>query len=111
MQVSFASQKLQKLCNSQSRMNAKLGKICAERLQRRLDELGAAACLEDLRHLPQARCHELTGDYQGKLAVDLEHPLRLIFQPDHDPRPEKTDGGLDWENVTAVLILEMTDYH
>ena len=67
--------------------------------------------LEDLRNLPQARCHELTGDYRGMLAVDLEQPKRLIFQPDHNPRPEKDDGGLDWEQVTAVVILAIADYH
>ena len=74
-------------------------------------ELGAATTLEDMRLLPGARCHELTGDRKGQLAVDLVHPLRLVFEPDHDPQPEKADGGLDWIAVTKVVIVEIVDYH
>ena len=48
---------------------------------------------------------------RGMRAVDLEHPKRLVFEPDHDPRPEKDDGGLDWHKVTAVRICEIIDYH
>ena len=111
MQISFATQKLQKICNNDKKMRGEFGVIGSERLRRRLDELLAAECLEDLRNLPQSRCHELTGDMKGMLAVDLEHPKRLVFEPDHDPRPEKEDGGLDWQKVTAVRICEIIDYH
>jgi hypothetical protein len=64
-----------------------------------------------LAELPQARCHELTGDRKGSLAVDVEHPKRLIFEPDHNPRPEKADGGLDWRQVTKIRVLAIEDYH
>ena len=111
MQISFATQKLQKICGNDKKMRGELGVIGAQRLRSRLTELHAATCLEDLRFLPQARCHELTGDLKGKLAVDLEQPKRLIFEPDHDPRPVKEDGGLIWQQVTAVLICEIIDYH
>ena len=111
MEIRFATQKLQKICNNEKKLRGSLGPNCAERMLRRLAELSAADTLEDLRFVPQARCHELTGDFQGMLAVDLEHPKRLIFEPDHDPRPEKEDGGLDWSAVTAVRILEIVDYH
>jgi len=29
--------------------------------------------------------HPLTGDLKGTFSLDLEHPLRLLFEPDHDP--------------------------
>jgi hypothetical protein len=29
----------------------------------------------------------------------------------HDPAPVKTDGTLDWEAVTAIEIIEITDTH
>jgi len=38
------------------------------------------------------------------LSVDLDHPHRLIFLPDHDPVPLLPDGGLDWSRVTAIMI-------
>lgn len=64
-----------------------------------------------MRFLPAARCHELKGDRKGSLAVDLHGGLRLVFQPDHDPSPTRADGGLDWDQVTAILITAITDYH
>ena len=111
MEISFASSKLAKLCNSQQEMRGKLGPQCAERLQQRLEELRAAATLEDMRSLPGARCHELTQDRKGQLAVDLVHPRRLVFELANDPVPTKADGGLDWSKVTEIVILEVVDYH
>lgn len=76
-----------------------------------MDELLAASNLEEMRSLPQARCHELRGDRDGQLSLDLDHPYRLIIQPANDPIPLKPDGGLDWAQVTAVLIVEVADTH
>ncbi len=83
----------------------------ARRLQQRLMELNAADTLADISHLPPARCHELTGDRAGQYSVDLAHPYRLIFISDHEPVPEKPDGGLDKAKVTKVLVLEVCDTH
>ena len=43
--------------------------------------------------------------------MDLDHPYRLIFKPDHQPLPRKDDGGLDWDQVTKVLVTEVVDTH
>ena len=83
----------------------------AKCLRARLDELHDADALEDLRHLPQARCHEMTDDRKGQLSFDLQQPYRLICVPADDPIPRKPDGGLDWPRVTAVEVLEITDTH
>ena len=88
-----------------------MGPRMAEKLQQRLSELAAVETLEDMRCLPGARCHELTGELEGALAVDLVHPYRLLFTPDHDPIPQKEDGGLDWTSVTAICIVDYVDYH
>lgn len=92
-------------------MRARFGKPLAERLQQRLAELKAAETLEDIRRLPSARCHELSQNRQGQLAVDVVHPKRLIFKPDHNPVPWKPDGGLDWSRVTRIRVIEIIDYH
>lgn len=110
MEVAFA-RKVAKICNQEKEMRAKLGDRNAELLKRRLAELKASDALEDFRKLPAARCHELKGDRKGELAIDLVHPKRLIFIPDHEPIPTKPDGGLDWSAVTSVLITEIVDYH
>jgi len=63
-----------------------------------------------MRTLPGARCHELKGNRAGQLAVSLDHPGRLIFEPTK-PVPRREDGGLDWTRVTAIEVIEIVDYH
>ncbi|MGD8453009.1 MAG: type II toxin-antitoxin system RelE/ParE family toxin [Phycisphaerae bacterium] len=111
MEVSFASRSMQKVCSIAKEAHRKWGSAVARRLQQRLMELRAAETLADISHLPPARCHELTGDRAGQISVDLAHPYRLIFVPDHDPVPQKPDGGLDRASVTKVLVLEVCDPH
>jgi plasmid maintenance system killer protein len=111
LDICFRTAKFRKhtdtLADAQREWGERRGKL----LRRRLDELAGAADLEVMRKLPGARCHELTGNLKGKLAVDLDHPYRLLFAPAHNPVPRKADGGLDWAKVTAITILEILDYH
>lgn len=111
MEIGFSSRRVEKLCTSAKEMRSKLGDRTAKLLQQRLSEMKAAVNLDDLSTLPGARCHELKGDRQGQLAVDLGHPKRLVFEVADDPRPRKPDGGLDWTRVTQVAVLEIVDYH
>jgi len=109
--ILFQDQKLAKVCNSESQLVRKYGQECAKLLRRRLDEFRAADNLNVLRSLPQARCHELKGNREGTLAVDLKHPYRLIFEPANNPIPRKPDGGLDWTGITTIRVLTVEDYH
>jgi len=111
MEIGFSKAKLAKLCNSESKLRGEYGPRMALLIQLRLIELHDAEDLSVMRSLPGPRCHELTQDRDGQLAVDLVHPYRLIFRPDHDPLPLKDDGGLDWSQVTRIEIVEITDYH
>ena len=81
------------------------------KLQQRLMELKAAPCLDDISKVPPPRCHPLSGDRDGQLSVDLEHPYRLLFIPANDPIPVTQNGGLDWTKVTEIDIIEITDTH
>lgn len=92
-------------------MRGKLGPRMADKLQLRLTQLSAVESLEDMRLIPGARCHELVGNLDGWIAVDLVHPDRLVFLPANDPLPKKDDGGLDWSVVTAICIEGIGDYH
>lgn len=83
----------------------------ARRLATRLQELEAAASLADMRALPQARAHELTGDRDEQISLDLDHPRRLILSVANDPIPRSAEGGLDWGQITAVVVEEITDTH
>jgi proteic killer suppression protein len=109
--VYFRTSKFRKHTETIASAQREWGERRGKLLRRRLDELAAAPTLATLRKLPCARCHELTGNLKGKLAVDLDHPYRLLFEPAHDSVPRKPDGGLDWTQVTAITVLEIIDYH
>jgi plasmid maintenance system killer protein len=111
MIIIFKTTKLRKELNEDRLMVKKHGNQRARLLKQRLAELRAANKLEDLRNLPQARCHELKHDRKGQLSVDLDGPYRLLFQPENNPIPKKPDGGLDWAGVTEVMILGVEDTH
>lgn len=110
MEVTFARSKEHKLCNSASKLRGEYGPRMAELIQERLASLVAAESLAVLRNLP-GRCHELTGDLKGYLALDLVHPNRLVFRPTEDPLPELKGGGLDWDGVHGVEVWRIGDYH
>jgi proteic killer suppression protein len=107
----FSNNKLKKTCSEEKQGIKDLGPVCAKRLRQRLEDLAAAETLADMGHLPPARCHALDGKRAGQFAVDLAHPHRLIFRPDHDPPPRKEDGGWELEAITRIEILEIVDYH
>jgi len=110
LDIGFESDKLRDEFNNQKLLIRRRGQRRAKKIRQRLDDLRAASTLEDMRILP-GRCHELKGNLKGMLAVDLDHPYRLVFKPAHDPLPRKPDGGLDWKLITAVVIIDVEDYH
>jgi plasmid maintenance system killer protein len=110
MDIWFSSEKLSKQCNDSRLLVREMGADRAKRIRRRLDDLKAAPCLEDMRNLP-GRLHELTKNCAGQLSLDLDHPYRLLFIPKHDPVPKKPDGGMNWSEVTAIEIIGIVDTH
>lgn len=111
MEVIFNSRKMQKICASERGMKRECGPVRAKILARRLQQLQAVDNLADLKALPQVNCHELSGNRKGQLTVDLDQPYRLAIEPLDDPVPRQDDGGLDWEAVTGVVVLEIFDPH
>lgn len=110
MEISFKSRKLEKQLTDPKEISKSFGQM-ARRVNQRFKELGAADNLAIMRTILAARCHELTGDRKGELAVDVSGNYRIIFEPNHDPIPRKDDGGLNWEEVTKIQINEFEDYH
>ncbi len=106
----FKNSKFQRDCNDQKLLKKNHGADRAKRIRRRLDQLRDANVLEDMRNLP-GRCHELLQDRAGQLSLDLDHPYQLIFEPANEPIPRKPDGGIDWNQVTSVIILGVEDTH
>lgn len=111
MQVTFADRRLARWCSSPHDMTRKWGPENARRLAARLKELKGADTLEDMRTLPQARAHELTGNSRGQISLDLSQPYRLIVTPTDPDSARRPDGGLDWSQVEAVVVEEVVDTH
>ena len=113
MDIDFEGQQLEKDCNDERRMQKRYGAKRAKLLKRRLVQLRAAPTLATF-HPPYsgpARCHELKGNLKGILSVDLDHPYRLFFKPAHNPLPQRAEGGIDWDKITAIVILGVEDTH
>ncbi|WP_018947770.1 hypothetical protein [Thioalkalivibrio sp. AKL17] len=113
MEVAFKTKRLRKQLSEARQLQKIHGERRARLLQRRLVVLQAAQSLADFcpPFSGAERCHELTGNRRGQLSMDLDHPWRLIFCPDHDPLPCSEEGGLDWAGVTAIRILAVEDTH
>ncbi len=110
MEISYKSRKLEKQLTDPKEMARSFGQL-ARKVKQRLMDLKGADNLGIMRTILAARCHELTGDRKGELAVDVSGNYRLIFEPHHEPVPKKNDGGLNWDEVTKIRIKEIEDYH
>lgn len=110
MEITYSSNKLKKQLTDAKEMSKAFGQL-ARKINQRHSELKSADTLAIMRLFPAARCHELTANLTSCLAVDVSGNYRLIFRPNHDPLPLKEDGGLNWEEVTAITIEEIEDYH
>jgi proteic killer suppression protein len=111
MEVAYRTKKLAKTAATLKDLIKSFGAVGGKKFAQRLSEFAAAQCLEDLRHLPGPRIHELKGNRKGQFSADLKHPYRLIFTPNDDPPATKEDGGWDWQRITIIEILEVADTH
>ncbi len=77
----------------------------------RMSVLRNARTLELVPKTPPDRCHQLKGRRKGQFAVDIDESRRLVFKPNHERTPRLDDGSIDLNGVTAIKVLDVTDYH
>lgn len=111
MEISFKSRKLKETCNSAVKLQAAYGKKNSRKIEVRLAILRAANNLNLVPTSKPCRRHQLKGNRKNQFVVDVEHPFRIIFEPNHNPLPLKEDEGIDLTQVTAIRILSIEDYH
>ena len=104
MRVTFSSFRLAKVCANEKALVRRFGPPAARKVLARLSDLKVADTLEDMRYYP-GRCHEMTGDRSGELAIVLHGGLRLTLRPEGEVN-KRSGGGLEWSSVTEVV-----DYH
>lgn len=103
MHITYKTKSLEKECLDISKATRSYGINCARILHRRIREIKASESIEEMINYKIGRCHALKGNYDGKYALDLEHPFRLIFE-----RIKSSDTICD---IQIVLLLEVKDYH
>lgn len=96
---------------SESSLQRAYGARRARSIIARLLVLRRADTLSEISTYPPERRHQLTGNRAGQFAVDIDHQMRLIFIPAHDPIPLRPDGGIDTGQITAIIITAVLDYH
>lgn len=108
MRISYQDRSLEKLCLQQRIAQKKLGNPCATKLRNRIADLDAA---DNPTVLPAGKPHPLKGDRAGQFSVSLANGICLCFEPQENPPPKKQDGGIDWRQVTSIVIVFIGDYH
>ncbi len=111
MDVVFKTSKLAKIFNSGKALQKEYGPRMARVIMIRMAVLRNARSLSQVPTTPPERRHLLTGEHRDHYAVDLVHPRRLIFRPAEEPAPRRQDGGIDTDEVTAVQVVGVVDYH
>lgn len=111
VEVSFKTKKLAKVLNSTSAIRRTYGTRMERDIATRLALLRNAPALSRVPIVPPERLHRLKGHRKNQFAVDLTHPYRLVFVPDHKPLPLREGGGIDLTRVTSIMVVEIVDYH
>jgi proteic killer suppression protein len=109
LDIYFKDRKLSEALSNSKACKKAFGDKRSRKIQQRLLELKAAACLAHMYRLPQAQCHPLKGNRKGQFAVSVSGNYRLIFAPNQDLR--KTDRSFDIEQITEIVIIGIEDYH
>ena len=111
MEITFRTRRLERTFSSDRELRREYGTAMAERIQSRIAVLRRVNSLTDLPTEPPTRRHLLSGARSGQYAIDLVHPYRLILEPNHHPVPRRADGGIDTDQGTAIIVMEVVDYH
>lgn len=98
MDITYKSNKLEKVCTDAKVAERSYGKEMAEKIQMRIDELVAADTIEMMIQFHIGRCHPLTNNRKRQYAMDLVHPYRLVFEKHGN-------------EIQIAHILEIVDYH
>jgi len=110
VEIVFRTKKLAQTFNSASALRKTYGERMARTIMMRLAVLRDASNLSIVPVLPPNRRHQLQGKRAGQYAVDLIHPYRLIFEP-ADILARKVGSEENTDEVTAITIIEVIDYH
>ncbi|KNZ70222.1 hypothetical protein Tfer_1098 [Thermincola ferriacetica] len=109
MYIDYKDKKFEKLCQDKRKLIRKYGPQNARKIVQRMNELTAIESLGLMLEFRIGRCHQLKENLKGMFALDLEHPLRLIFEPIFEE--EANLNQVDYYKVKKVRVVGVFDYH
>ncbi len=98
LDIEYKNADLKKVCTNASTAERQYGAEMAKKIHQRVNEISAADSVEQMLQFHIGRCHALQHGRKGQYAVDLIHPMRLIF----------TKKG---KEIQIANIIEIVDYH
>ena len=98
MDIEYKDNGITKLYTEASAAEKKYGREMAEKIQLRIDQILSADTVEQMIQYHIGRCHPLHQNRKNQYAVDLVHPMRLVF--------EKRGTQIQIANITEIV-----DYH
>jgi plasmid maintenance system killer protein len=111
MKIFFKNKKLEKQLSDLKTMKKFFG-VMAKKTFQRMEELSSVENLEDLYLIPQANCHQLSGDRNEQFAVSISRNYRIIFTPYGKDLPRNPDGSIKKIEITSIEIIDnKIDYH
>ena len=109
MDIEFKDKVIRELCESNRSAVRTLGAPSAKKLRTRYSDLEAAKNVFELP--PVGNPHTYVANKKEVFSLNLHGGARVLFVPNHNPVPTKIDVGIDWREVTAIIIIEIGDPH
>lgn len=103
LQLAFETKHLRTLCESSADAIRELGQDVARHLMERLADLDSAVTISDVL-LGRPRASD-----RGDLVIDLVCGYRLQCRANHPNNPQTTTGGIDWNKVSRIKIVGITN--
>ena len=104
MNLAFSSKGLRDLCESHDIATAEIGENASAKLKRRLADLRAAPCANDLLIGCLAA---INRNSHNRIDVALSDSCSIIISANHNTLPTLASGKIDWAKVTRVKILSI----
>jgi len=111
VEIGFRRETEQAFFRSTAQVRKKYGVACARKIALRFTQIRAAASLDVLCKLPQARYQQVDASRGEQFSFSLEYPLRLVVEVAEIPVPRLPDGGVDRAQVRRVAFVGITDAH
>lgn len=110
MNLSFKNRRLKNSLTVDKEIIKSYGTM-AKKVKQRMIALEEAGNLSTIAKIPAMRLHPFKGDRIGEWSTDIYKNWRICFEIDHNPLPEKEDGGLKLDMVNAIKIISVEDPH